>query len=47
MSCQKGMRKFIPVLGFIVLCLSFSAAADEWGAPNPVSFNSRGIRLCR
>jgi hypothetical protein len=43
MSCQKGMRKFIPVLGFIVLCLSFSAAADDWGAPNPVSFNSRGF----
>ena len=43
MSRQKGMRRFIPVLGFIVLCLSFSAAADDWGAPNPVSFNSRGF----
>jgi hypothetical protein len=37
------MGKFIPVLGFIVLCLSFSAAADDWGAPNPVSFNSGGF----
>ena len=43
MSRQMGMRKFILVLGFIVLCLSFSAAADDWGAPIPVSFNSRGF----
>ena len=40
---SKGMRRFIPVLGFLVLCLSFSAAADDWGAPNPISFNSRGF----
>jgi len=34
MSRQMGMRKFILVLGFIVLCLSFSAAADEiWSRP--------------
>jgi hypothetical protein len=37
------MGKFILVLGFIFHCLSFPAAADEWGAPNPVSFNSRGF----
>jgi hypothetical protein len=43
MSRQTGMRKFILVLVFMVLCLSFSATADEWGAPNPVSFNSRGF----
>lgn len=38
-----GMRKFILVLGFIVLGLSFSATADDWGAPEPVSFHSRGF----
>jgi hypothetical protein len=43
MSRQKRMRKLILVLGFIVLCLSFSVSADDWGAPNPVSFNSRGF----
>ncbi len=43
MSRQMGMRKFILVLGFIVLCLSFSATADDWGAPEPVSFHSRGF----
>jgi hypothetical protein len=37
------MRKFILVLGLAVLCLSFSATADDWGAPNPVSFTSRGF----
>jgi hypothetical protein len=41
MSSQMGMHKLILVL--VVLCLSFSAAADEWAAPNPVSFNSRGF----
>jgi hypothetical protein len=44
MSHQMSMRKFILVSGFLVLCLSFSAAADDWGSPNPVSFNSRGFR---
>jgi hypothetical protein len=43
MSPQTSTRKFILVLGSIVLCLSFPATADEWGAPNPVSFNSRGF----
>jgi hypothetical protein len=43
MSRQMGMRKSILVLGFIVLCLSFPAAADDWGAPIPVSFHSRGF----
>jgi hypothetical protein len=37
------MRRFLLVLGFIVLFLSFSAAADDWGAPEPVSFHSRGF----
>jgi hypothetical protein len=43
MSRQMGMRRFIPFLSFIVLCLSFSASADDWGAPEPVSFHSRGF----
>jgi hypothetical protein len=43
MSLQKGIRKFLPALGFAVLCLSPSAAADDWGAPEPVSFHSRGF----
>src|SRR4030081_1995993 len=43
MSRQMGMRRFIPFLSFIVLCLSFSAPADDWGAPEPVSFHSRGF----
>jgi hypothetical protein len=43
MSRQLAMRKFIFVLGFVVLCLAFSATADDWGAPNPISFNSRGF----
>jgi hypothetical protein len=37
------MHRLILVVGCIVLCLSFPAAADDWGAPNPVSFNSRGF----
>jgi hypothetical protein len=41
MSRQTGTRRL--VLGFIVPCLSFSAAADDWGAPDPVSFHSRGF----
>jgi hypothetical protein len=43
MGRPRGMRKFLPVLGFTVLCLSLSAAADDWGAPEPVSFRSRGF----
>jgi len=43
MNRQTGMRKFILALEFMVLCLSFSANADEWGAPHPVSFNARGF----
>ena len=43
MSRQMGMRRFSPFLSFIVLCLSFSASADDWGAPEPVSFHSRGF----
>ena len=38
-----GMRRFIVASGFLILCLSFSAAADEWMAPAPVSFHSRGF----
>jgi len=37
------MLKFILVLALVTLSLSFSAAADDWGAPHPVSFNSRGF----
>ena len=37
------MLRFLLVLGFTALCLSFSAAADDWGAPEPVSFHSRGF----
>jgi len=44
---SKGYAQIHSCSGFIVLCLSFSAAADDWGAPNPVSFNSRGFGLCR
>lgn len=37
------MRKFIFVLGIMVLGLSISAEADDWGAPHPVGFTSRGF----
>ena len=37
------MLKFILVLALVTLSLSFSAAADDWGAPHPVSFNSKGF----
>jgi hypothetical protein len=37
------MLKFILVVALVTLSLSFSAAADDWGAPHPVSFNSRGF----
>ena len=43
MSRPRGIPKFLPVFGFTVLCLSFSAAADDWGAPEPLSFHSRGF----
>ena len=37
------VRNFNLVHGFVLLCLSFAAAADEWAAPTPVGFNSRGF----
>ena len=43
MSRQTRMLKFVLVLELVTLCLSLSAGADEWGAPTPVSFNSRGF----
>ena len=43
MSRQTRMLKFILVLELVTLCLSLSAGADDWGAPTPVSFNSRGF----
>ena len=43
MRLISGMRRFIVVPGLLVVCLSFSTAADEWMAPAPVSFHSRGF----
>jgi hypothetical protein len=43
MSRPTNMRKSILIVVLLVLCLSFSAAADDWGAPNPASFHSRGF----
>jgi len=37
------MRKFILIPGCVALCLSLSAAADDWAVPEPVSFHSRGF----
>ena len=43
MSFPTGMHRFIFALGFVVLCLILPVAADEWVAPEPVSFHSRGF----
>jgi hypothetical protein len=43
MSRQTGMRKFVLALGFVVVCVTLPVAADDWGAPEPVSFHSRGF----
>ena len=43
MSGQTSIRKSIFAWAPIVLCLSTPAAADDWGAPEPVSFHSRGL----
>ena len=42
MSFPTGMHRFIFALGFVVLCL-IPSIADEWVAPEPVSFHSRGF----
>src|SRR5215469_2029097 len=42
-SCMTTMRKFILFPGCVALCLSLSAAADDWAVPEPVSFHSRGF----
>ncbi len=43
MSHQTSIRKSILAWASIVLCLCAPAAADDWGAPEPVSFHSRGF----
>ena len=43
MSGQTSIRKSILAWAPIVLCLCAPAAADQWGAPEPVSFHSRGF----
>jgi hypothetical protein len=37
------MRRFLVLPLLIAICPSFSAVADDWGAPHPVSFHSRGF----
>jgi len=43
MSHQTSIRKSILAWASIVLCLCAPAVADDWGAPEPVSFHSRGF----
>jgi hypothetical protein len=37
------MRRFLVLPLLVAICPSFSAVADEWGWPHPVSFHLRGF----